>query len=178
MLWVIPVGFIGLGLLGQGLMAIGVIEEPAPTPVVSKSPEPEKPVVKPKPINPVSKIKGKVIEQLGTDRNVTVVVEKGIVAVGFDMEDNLFSDSRIRGGQKDILSILKVVKELKITNKTFIEAWFPLVDKYGNQDKYSVMYVVISNQTLNKMNLDNLKYIPENLEYVADEYYLHPAMLK
>jgi len=27
MLWVIPVGFIGLGLLGQGLMAIGVIPE-------------------------------------------------------------------------------------------------------------------------------------------------------
>jgi hypothetical protein len=44
MLWVIPVGFIGLGLLGQGLMAIGVIEEPAPTPVVSKSPDPEKPI--------------------------------------------------------------------------------------------------------------------------------------
>lgn len=46
MLWVIPVGFIGLGLLGQGLMAIGVIEEPAPTPVISKSPEPVKTVVK------------------------------------------------------------------------------------------------------------------------------------
>ena len=46
MLWVIPVGFIGLGLLGQGLMAIGVIEDPTPTPVVSKSPEPEKPVIK------------------------------------------------------------------------------------------------------------------------------------
>lgn len=44
MIWVIPVGFIGLGLLGQGLMAIGVIEEPVPTPVVSKSPEPEKPI--------------------------------------------------------------------------------------------------------------------------------------
>jgi hypothetical protein len=44
MLWVIPVGFIGLGLLGQGLMAIGVIPEtpdPKPTNVARQKPNPK-----------------------------------------------------------------------------------------------------------------------------------------
>ena len=187
MLWVIPVGFIGLGLLGQGLMAIGVIPEtpdtkPAtevtqkatPKPTVTKTAKP----VPTKSVNPISQLKGRVIGKLGKDRNVKVSMYKDTVQVGFDMDDNLFSDSRIRRGHQDILSILQVVKDLKITNRVFVEAWFPLIDKYGNKDKYSVLYVEVSNQTLNKMNLDNLKYVPENLEYIAEEYYLHPAMLK
>ena len=163
-------------------MAIGVIPETSDTKSateVTQKATPKPVVTKTaKPVNPISQLKGKVIEKLGKDRNVKVSIYKDTVQVGFDMEDNLFSDSRIRRGHQDILSILQVVKDLKITNRVFVEAWFPLIDKYGNEDKYSVLYVEVSNQTLNKMNFDNLKYVPENLEYIAEEYYLHPAMLK
>ena len=114
MLWVIPVGFIGLGLLGQGLMAIGVIPEtpdtkPAtevtqkatPKPTVTKTAKP----VPTKSVNPISQLKGSVIGKLGKDRNVKVSMYKDTVQVGFDMDDNLFSDSRIRRGHQDILSL-------------------------------------------------------------------------
>lgn len=166
-------GFFILGLIGSIFFPTEETTKESSKPAVTQEAKPEKTV---KPVNPISQVKGKVIEEIGKDRNVKVKTYKGTIQVSFNLEDNLFSDSRIRAGQRDMTSILLVIKDLGITTDVFVEAWFPLVDKYGNTDMYSVMYIEVSPDTLNRMNLGTIYKMPDLLENAADSYYLHPAM--
>lgn len=50
----------------------------------------------------------------------------------------------------------------------------PLTDHYGNVENGDVMVVLMSKETLNKINFNNFN--AENISAVADSYWEHPAL--
>lgn len=71
---------------------------------------------------------------------------------------------------RDILQKLEG-KDVDFIN---IEWQSELVDKHGNAEYRPVMYMELTEETLNKINWDNFDY--KNLTEVADEYKEHQAL--
>lgn len=71
----------------------------------------------------------------------------------------------------DFFKALKSQDE--VTQATLI-VQAPLTDPYGNVEIGDVMIVLMSKETLNKINFNNFN--AENLSVVADDYWEHPAL--
>ncbi|WP_033827757.1 hypothetical protein [Bacillus andreraoultii] len=94
---------------------------------------------------------------------------------------NLLADSSSFGNTK--FKILmnsakiseKIFKDEQVSQ--FILLWdLPLVDAYGNVDNALVARIVLSKDTANLINWENLNY--ERLPEIADEYFEHNALSK
>jgi hypothetical protein len=107
------------------------------------------------------------------DKKVTVTYwKKDCVMIKFPIDDNLFRDSIIRGGQKDIITILSEYKKVVWDKDASIciSGTFPAIDQYGNINKNEVaMMVAIDYNVLLKMNLGNMQMNPKLLD--NDIYY-------
>lgn len=71
----------------------------------------------------------------------------------------------------DFMKAMSVLDD--VTQATFI-VQAPLTDRYGNVENGDVMVVVMSKETLTKINFEN--FYAENLSFVADSYWEHPAL--
>jgi hypothetical protein len=72
-------------------------------------------------------------------------------------------------------SISKNKKVLKLKGISLIFQ-MELIDKYGNEKEERVLIVTVSIDTLKKINWDN--FIFDDIENVADTYFVHPALEK
>jgi len=129
--------------------------------------------------NPLDEFKKNVESEL--DVNVYVSYSKSdCVNVTFPISDNLFKDSRIRGGQRDMIAILSEYKEMVWDKNASacITGTFPSVDQYGNiNQKETAMMITIDYNTLTKMNLGNMADNPALLDnYDLYSYILFPYM--
>lgn len=74
-----------------------------------------------------------------------------------------------------IIEILKLLKENNINYSNLVyEASSDFTDQYGNENKNTLMTVLISKTEAEKINFDN--FDTENLKNIADNYYLHPSV--
>jgi len=72
------------------------------------------------------------------------------------------------------VEFMKVMKlQDEVTQATLI-VQAPLTDRYGNVENGDVMIVLMSKETLNKINFNNFNV--ENITAVADSYWEHPAL--
>jgi hypothetical protein len=129
--------------------------------------------------NPLDEFKKNVESEL--DVNVYVSYSKSdCVNVTFPISDNLFKDSIIRGGQRDMIAILSEYKAMVWDKNASacITGTFPSVDQYGNiNQKETAMMITIDYNTLMKMNLGNMADNPALLDnYDLYSYILFPYM--
>jgi hypothetical protein len=129
--------------------------------------------------NPLDEFKKNIESEL--DVNVYVSYSKSdCVNVTFPISDNLFKDSRIRGGQRDMIAILAEYKELVWDKNASacVTGTFPSVDQYGNiNQKEPAMMITVDYKTLMKMNLGNMDNNPALLDnYDLYSYILFPYM--
>lgn len=74
-----------------------------------------------------------------------------------------------------IVEILKQLKEHNINYSYLVyEASSDFTDQYGNENKSTLMTVLISKEEADKINYDNFQ--TENLKSISDEYYVHPSV--
>lgn len=72
------------------------------------------------------------------------------------------------------VEFMKVMKSQEEVTQATLIVQAPLTDRYGNVHNGDVMIVLMSRETLNKINFNNFK--AENLSAVADSYWDHPAL--
>jgi len=117
--------------------------------------------------NPLDKFKKNVESKLDKNVKVKQSLDKSCVMVNFPISDSLWSDSRVRGAQRDVITILAEYKDL-VWNKdaaVCITGTFPAVDVYGNINKdEAAMMLTIEYKTLMKMNLGNMANNPALLD--------------
>lgn len=53
---------------------------------------------------------------------------------------------------------------------------FPLVDAYGNSKEDTVLKIMLTKETLDKINFE--QFDKDNFSVIADEFYQHPALRK
>jgi hypothetical protein len=117
--------------------------------------------------SPIDIFKEKVESKLDKNVKVKESSDKSCVMVDFPISDNLWSDSRVRGAQRDVVAILAEYKDI-VWNKNAavcITGTFPAVDVYGNINKNeAAMMLTIEYKTLMKMNLGNIANNPALLD--------------
>lgn len=102
--------------------------------------------------------------------------ESGVVE-GIALEENVFSAESLK--QSSLQSTVDFMKAMKaeedVTQATLI-VQAPLADPYGNVEIGDVMIIIMSRETLNKINFN--KFQPKHLSFVADSYWEHPVLSK
>lgn len=87
------------------------------------------------------------------------------VVVRFDSADNLTRGLRRAGVENDMRDIYKGIYTSSATAKVQevqIEAWSPLIDKYGNESDGSVFTTVLDSSTAEQINWDNAEGLDFN----------------
>ncbi|MFJ7826701.1 hypothetical protein [Psychrobacillus sp. NPDC096623] len=97
------------------------------------------------------------------------VVETIALKVNFESPESL--KRSILFSTVDFMKAMKSLDE--VTQATLI-VQAPLTDRYGNVKNDDVMVVLMSRETLNKINFNNFN--AKNLLAVADSYWEHPAL--
>jgi hypothetical protein len=117
--------------------------------------------------DPLDILKEKLESKLDKNVKVNESADKTCVYIRFPISDSLWSDSRVRGAQRDVVTILAEYKDL-VWNKdaaACITGTFPSVDAYGNINKNeAAMMLTIEYSTLMKMNLGNMANNPALLD--------------
>ncbi|WP_391115951.1 hypothetical protein [Psychrobacillus sp. L3] len=72
------------------------------------------------------------------------------------------------------VEFMKAMKSQEEVTQATLIVQAPLTDRYGNVGNGDVMIVLMSRETLNKINFNNFN--AENLSAVADSYWEHPAL--
>ena len=129
--------------------------------------------------DPLEEFRKNVQSELDVDVYVSYS-KSDCVLVKFPISDNLFKDSRIRGGQRDMIAILAEYKTMVWDKNASacITGTFPSVDQYGNinQDEPAMM-ITVDYKTLMKMNLGNMADNPALIDnYDLYSYILFPYM--
>lgn len=72
------------------------------------------------------------------------------------------------------VDFMELMKSQPNVNQATLIVEAPLTDPFGNVEFGDVMIVLISRETLNKINFQHFR--PENLSTVADSYWEHPVL--
>lgn len=81
----------------------------------------------------------------------------------------------VKAQDSKIVQILKLLKENNINYSYLIyEAASDFTDQYGNENKSTVMTVLMPKEEADKINYD--KFDNSNLQNIAEEYYTHPSI--
>ncbi|SDM90347.1 hypothetical protein SAMN05518871_102524 [Psychrobacillus sp. OK028] len=97
------------------------------------------------------------------------VVETIALEVNFESADSLKLSIL-----NSTVKFMKAMKSLDEVNQATLIVQAPLTDRYGNVKNDDVIVVLISRETLNKINFNNFN--AKNLPAVADSYWEHPAL--
>ncbi len=150
----------------------------------SKKPEIKKPKEAPKSFDDT--VKDTVIKELGTKANTgkkrlvqegSSDIDGGKSVVVTMAGDELFTTkSTLRQMETNSAKLFeKLFKDKKVARVTLV--WRQtLVDTYGKESDDNVLKIELTRATANKIEWKNFN--AENFEQVADNYWVHPAMLK
>lgn len=100
--------------------------------------------------------------------------ESGVVETIALVENFKSTESLRRSLIYSSVDFMKAMNSQDEVTQATIIVQAPLTDRYGNVDNGDVMVVIMSRETLNKINFNNFK--AENLSAVADSYWEHPAL--
>ena len=190
---------VGKFIIG-GFVALIVIGLFMPTPpdTTSKSEVKTESVQKtkePKPKNIKNEIKKEIENKLGSEtnrdakRNVKVYEFQDTLFITWAIDDNLFSDSRVRAVVRDVIEEITPILQTRAINlkpedtkysnfKSFyMMGTMAMIDKYGNAaGEKPVVEVEFTADTLSKINPENMKYQLENVYSISNTYIIHPAI--
>lgn len=166
-------------ILGSILMKDVEDVVPLSTPTVSKPIETQTSVPAqvstetPTPESSEAQLLRRIHDVLGTDRIINVGISSGDVRVVWTIRDNI-TKSMIDGGAKlDVHGVAKVVAESSLPiSSLYMEGTFPMTDGYGNFEETTVVKVVFTKETLDKINWDGLVF--KNIYGAADEIWINP----
>lgn len=100
--------------------------------------------------------------------------ESGVVETITLVENFKSTESLQRSLLYKVSDFMKAMKsEEEVTQATLI-VQAPLSDRYGNVKNGDIMVVILSKETLNKINFNHFNAI--NLPFVADSFWEHPAL--
>ena len=100
--------------------------------------------------------------------------ESGVVETITLVENFKSPESLQRSLLYKVGDFMKAMKsEEEVTQATLI-VQAPLSDRYGNVENGDVMVVILSKETLNKINFNHFN--AKNLPFVADSFWEHPAL--
>ena len=109
--------------------------------------------------------------------------EKAVVSSRFEstvvetiaLEENVQSAQSLkRSSLYNIVEFMKAMKVLDEVSQATLIIQAPLTDRFGNVENGDVIVVLMSKETLNKINFNNFN--AENVTAVADSYWEHPAL--
>lgn len=123
---------------------------------------------------PEDRIRTVVGEAIDGKRILDVIYNDGHTTLKMALADNLTTNMIRKGAYMDVERVLKAFKDAKYDGDTSILVMHEQADKYGKIDKYKVMTVKVSSETLDKIDFDNFDY--NNIPDVADEYTSHPSL--
>lgn len=141
-----------------------------------KKEEPKKEVVKEEPKTPKTVASKMAADSFEKVVSVNYNSENGRVYIKAVGKDNFTTNMILTGMKMDMISILRELKTFKEVSNVEFNILMPLVDAYGNESDDTVVSVEVSRETLEKINFDN--FLMDNLEKVADHWWVHPAMTK
>jgi len=108
-----------------------------------------------------------------TDAQVSVA-DGGVVTVTRTMKPNLTPAMMLTGGRYDSISIFEALfKDPRIEQVTVISNT-EFTDAYGQSSTEAGCWYRISRATADKVNWDAI--LSENLDRIADSYFVHPAL--
>ena len=164
---------------------------PTATAMRTETPKPKPPIATPIPPtsrpptpNPKLSVDGIVRKVLGrSDRGVAKVKDvkvrrDGLVVVEWAI-DNYGSNSGLclagSSAARDIANVAEALSAVGFCQGLVMSGSFPVTDVYGNTDEVTVISVELEAATLARINWEVFSY--PNIYEVADELYLHPALL-
>ncbi|WP_277586630.1 hypothetical protein [Psychrobacillus antarcticus] len=100
--------------------------------------------------------------------------ESGVVETIALEEKFASAESLKRSMLNNTVEFMKAMKSQEEVTQATLIVQAPLTDRYGNVEIDDVMVVLMSRETLIKINFNN--FHPENLSAVADSYWEHPAL--
>jgi hypothetical protein len=102
-------------------------------------------------------------------------ISSGVVVITREMKENLTPGMMLNGARIDSIDIFEnLFKDSRVQKVTVIST-VELVDQYGQTSRGKGTEYTITRETANKVNWDNLLF--ENLDKIADGYYIHPTFL-
>ena len=136
-------------------------------------------------LNPKESLDHEIREVLGSsNRDVPrveevtpICVDSGCdITVKWAINDNLTSELRIYGAQRDATDILEAISnsELEI-EYVRLAGTFSMVDSYGNVSEDIVLKLFFSPETIEKINFEN--FLPDNIYNIADGKDIHPELI-
>lgn len=125
--------------------------------------------------NKRKEIKSAIKEIVGADslESFNYVPDNNFSLIKFKGSDNLTTNMTIKGMYLDIFDILKAIQPIIDTDVDF-NVTYPLQDRYGNVKDVIVIKATFTNETINKINFDNVLW--ENTPDLADEWWNHDAV--
>lgn len=125
--------------------------------------------------NKRKEIKSAIKKIVGADslESFNYVPDNNFSLIKFKGSDNLTANMTIKGMYLDIFNILKAIQPIVDTDVDF-NVTYPLQDGYGNVKDVIVIKATFTNETINKINFDNVLW--ENTPDLADEWWNHDAV--
>lgn len=100
--------------------------------------------------------------------------ESGVVET-ITLEEKFKSAESLKlSGLYNTVDFMEAMKSLDEVSQATLIVQAPLTDRYGNVEIGDVLIVLMSRETLNKINFNNFN--AKNLPAVADSYWEHPAL--
>lgn len=101
------------------------------------------------------------------------VPDNNFTLIKFYGSESLTHSMTVKGMYIDIKDILKNIQPIIDTDVDF-NVVYPLQDKYGNVENEIVIKATFSNETINKINYENVLF--ENIPDLADDWWQHNAL--
>jgi len=102
--------------------------------------------------------------------------DDGVIEVYWKIEDNINKKLTRSGARLDVMHVAESLCEAGYCTGLRMVGTFLMVDKYGNEDEFTVINVYFSSSTLQRTNWKNI--VPSNIFYIADEAEVHPDFLE
>ena len=96
------------------------------------------------------------------------------LVIEWSINDNLTGGLRKYGAKKDVLNVLRAVRDSNIdVSRVTMRGSRSLIDIYGNANEGDVVRVSYDKDTMDRVNFDNVR--TDNAWIIADESWIHPA---
>ena len=101
-------------------------------------------------------------------------IKKDSVIIKYSISENLTENMTKAGVKLDVKNILQAVHESGFdASEIKIIGRYPMMDKFGNTEVIDVVKVTFTNNTINKINWDNLLVL--DVYAIADSVWRHPS---
>ncbi|MDF0591788.1 hypothetical protein [Candidatus Methanocrinis natronophilus] len=116
----------------------------------------------------------KLLPRSERDAEISGSLSSGDVVVTRELSENLTPAMMLSGGRMHSIEIFKNFFEDPRIEKVLVVSNLEFVDTFGQTSSGAGCWYSVTRETADKVNWDNLPL--ENLDKIADAYFIHPAL--